>query len=320
MSFYGYWKPYVPVARRRAKAATFAARLAKKEKRALAPVLIEGRGIANSYWGQAWCENLECYSDFENRLPRGRTYVRNGSVIDLQIYNGVIKALVSGSDVYTVAIKIKTLTPAVWKQIKRDCSQSIASLIDLLQGRFDRGIMERLSQRDGGLFPRPKEIDMNCTCPDWAGMCKHVAAVLYGVGARLDAAPEMLFTLRNVDHLELVGQAVAPESLERALTGGQEAAIAESDLGAMFGIDIDIAKPARKGRRSGGDKTAPPPDTPAPHAKTASKPRKVAPAPPRKPKVKPKLKQIRVPVGAAAPAATISHRAATRGGRPRTAK
>jgi uncharacterized Zn finger protein len=258
--WYGDWKPYVPVARRRADAAAYAARIAKKEKRTLAPVKIQGRDMARSFWGRAWCNHLECYSDFANRLPRGRTYARNGSVIDLQIERGVVKAIVSGSDIYHVTIKIKTLSAPAWKQIKGDCAASIASLIDLLQGRFDEGVMQRLTQPDRGLFPQPKEIDMDCTCPDWAGMCKHVAAVLYGVGARLDTAPELLFTLRNVDHLELIGQAVSAENLNRALAAGSEGALAESDLGELFGIDIDVADPQKGSprRRAGQAHSAAP--------------------------------------------------------------
>lgn len=249
MSWYQRWKPYVPVARRRAQAAGYAARLAKKEKRTLAPVEIEGRKIATSFWGQAWCDHLEHHCDFENRLPRGRTYVRNGSVIDLQVQRGQVQALVSGSDVYTVTIKIKTLAPAGWKRIKEQCSRSIASLIDLLQGRFDEGIMRRLSDPQGGLFPRPAEIDMKCSCPDWATMCKHVAAALYGVGARLDVAPEMLFTLRNVDHLELINQAVAADNLDQALHTSAEGALAGNDLEELFGIEIDAARPAAKTKK-----------------------------------------------------------------------
>ncbi len=239
---YGRWKPYVPVARRRANAAGFAARLAKKEKRALAPVKIEGRQIARSFWGQAWCDHLEKYSDFANRLPRGRTYVRNGSVVDLQITHGKIKAFVAGSEVYTVTISIRTLEKAAWKRIKHDCSRSIDSLIDLLQGRFDQGVMQRLTHREQGLFPQPAEIKLDCTCPDWASMCKHVAAVLYGVGARLDSAPEMLFKLRQVDHLELISQAVAADNLDSALGGNKADALAGNDLGELFGIDIEAGE------------------------------------------------------------------------------
>jgi uncharacterized Zn finger protein len=246
MSWYQQWKPYVPVAKRRAQAASYAAKLAKKEKRVLSPVKIEGRIIARSFWGQAWCENLESYSDFDNRLPRGRTYARNGSVIDLQIERGKVKALVSGSDVYRVTVAIKTLPKSLWGRIKQDCSQSIHSLIDLLQGRFDQGVMQRLSQRDDGLFPKPQEIEMDCSCPDWAGMCKHVAAVLYGVGARLDIAPELLFTLRHVDHLELITQAASAGNLDRSLAAGTDSSLAATDLGAMFGIELDHSAPARK--------------------------------------------------------------------------
>jgi len=239
MSWYREWRPYVPVAARRAQAATYAAKLAKKENRTLAPVILEGRKIACSFWGQAWCDNLERYSDFANRLPRGRTYVRNRSVIDLQIARGQVKALVSGSDIYHVTVTIDTLPDSKWKRIKADCARSIDSLIDLLRGRFDQGVMQRLTERDSGLFPQPKEIKMKCSCPDWATMCKHVAAVLYGVGARLDADPELLFTLRDVDHLELIGQAVAEENLNQTLSSDSGAGLVGADLSEVFGIDID---------------------------------------------------------------------------------
>jgi uncharacterized Zn finger protein len=254
MAWYGDWKPYVPVAKRRAQAVRFAASLAKKRGRPLAPVKIAGRKISQSFWGRAWCDNLERYSDFENRLPRGATYVRNGSVIDLEIERGTVKGIVSGSEIYHVTIKIKTLPPASWKRIRQDCSESVASLFDLLQGRFDEGVMQRLSQPDGGLFPVPDEIEMNCTCPDWAGMCKHVAAVLYGVGARLDTLPELLFTLRNVEHRDLIRQAAASENLDRALGAGRDNGLAGTDLGELFGIDIEAGngkkKKPQRGRRA----------------------------------------------------------------------
>lgn len=268
MSWNFGFRPYVPVARRQANAVKYAAKLAKKEKRTLAPVAVAGRNIAASFWGQAWCENLEGYSDYENRLPRGRTYVRNGSVIDLQMENGQVKALVSGSEVYRVAVDIKTLPPGAWSRIKQDCARCIDSLIDLLQGRFDEGIMRRLSQRDGGLFPTPKEIKMRCSCPDWAGMCKHVAATLYGVGARLDTAPELLFTLRGVDHLELISQAVDSDNLNRAFQGKADTALRDSDLGAIFGIELDGPDRPQKEAKRGA--TAVSADATAPTKKTGA--------------------------------------------------
>ncbi len=266
MSWYGAWKPYVPVAKRRARAAAYAKKLAKSQKRSLEPIELTGRKIASTFWGHAWCHNLERYSDFENRLPRGRTYVRNGSIIDLQIQPGNVTAIVSGSEVYRVTIDIQTLTKSAWKRIKRDFSQAIASLIDLLQGRFDQGVMRRLTQIEGGLIPKPGEIKMHCTCPDWATLCKHVAATLYGVGARLDAAPELLFTLRDVDHLELVGEAVGASNLAGALTASADAALGDQDLGELFGIDLEVAAPTKSSRRRKADTSAPTPEVGKPGA------------------------------------------------------
>ncbi len=247
------WRPYVPVAKRQAQAAKFAAKQAKKEGRQLRPVSIEGRKIARTFWGEAWCDNLEGYTDYENRLPRGRTYVRNGSVIDLDIQPGRVKAFVSGSEVYSVKVDIDRLKAADWKRIKAECSESIDSLLDLLAGRFSDGVMKRLTREKDGLFPHPKEIRMSCSCPDWAGLCKHVAAVLYGVGARLDEEPQLLFLLRDVDHGELVSQAVSGDNLAGAL-GGRGDALAGEDLGAMFGIDLDSPAAVKTTAKGGGRK------------------------------------------------------------------
>ena len=168
------------------------------------PVEIEGRKIAKTFWGEAWCDHLESFSDFENRLPRGRTYVRNGSVCHLAIAKGKIEAKVSGSEIYNLRIQIKTLPAKKWKAVKRRCAGQIGSLLELLQGNLSDHVMEVVTDRKEGLFPLPGEISFDCDCPDWAVMCKHVAAVLYGVGARLDEKPELLFTLRGVNHEELI--------------------------------------------------------------------------------------------------------------------
>lgn len=239
MSWHFQWRPYVPVAKRKADAQTAAAKLAKKEKRELTPVFATSKTIAASFWGKAWCQNLERYSDYANRLPRGRSYLRNGSVVDLQILQGKVKALVAGSEMYKVVIDIKTLPTSIWAKIKHDCANSVDSLIDLLQAKFDKGIMERLTERETGMFPQPKEIKLSCSCPDGAYMCKHVAAVMYGVGARLDAEPELLFTLRDVDQLELISQAVDADNLGDALQGKNDNALAGSDLGEIFGIEFE---------------------------------------------------------------------------------
>ena len=230
------WRPYVTVAERRRKAARAMEKL-KKKGHPVSPVVIEGRAITKTFWGKAWCDNLERYSDFANRLPRGRTYVRNGSVVDLQIDAGEIKAYVSGSELYQVAVKVTPVSKKRWQCICADCAGAIDSLVELLQGRFSKGVMERLCREGNGLFPSPQEIKLSCSCPDWASMCKHVAAVLYGIGARLDQQPELLFKLHKVDEKELIakagkglplgGKAVRPEK-----TLGTE------DLSAIFGLEI----------------------------------------------------------------------------------
>ena len=235
MSFHE-WRPYVPVAEKRRQAER---KLAKLEKRgqSVAPVRIDGRAIAKSFWGKSWCGNLERYSDYESRLPRGRTYVRNGSVIDLQIAKGEIAAMVAGSELYEIKIAIAPVTPARWKSICRDCAGTVDSLVELLQGRLAKGVMDRVCREGDGLFPSPTEIKLSCSCPDWADMCKHVAAALYGVGARLDEKPQLLFVLRNVDENELLASAGQAPPLKTAAPGTVKV-LDESDVAALFGLEM----------------------------------------------------------------------------------
>src|SRR3954467_9255280 len=233
---YGGWAPYVPVAERRRRAEREMAKLRKKGY-PVSPVRIEGRTIAGTFWGKSWCQNLESYRDYENRLPRGRTYVRNGSVVDLQIAPQEVTALVSGSSPYTVKISIKAMPKPQWQSLCRDCAGGIDSLVELLQGRFSKGVMERLCRQDNGLFPKPSEIRFSCSCPDSASMCKHVAAALYGVGSRLDEQPELLFRLRAVDHSELVADLDTAVPLSKTAPGAGRVLETE-DLSALFGLDM----------------------------------------------------------------------------------
>jgi uncharacterized Zn finger protein len=251
------------VAERRRQAAKKIGKMTKAGRKT-APVEIAGRKITATFWGDAWCRNLEAYSDYANRLPRGRTYVRNGSVIDLQIEAGRVRALVSGSDIYEVDIQIKPLAKPRWTDIKRQCAGRIDSLVELLKGSISKGVMEIVTRKGEGLFPAPKEIALSCSCPDWASMCKHVAATLYGVGARLDQAPEMLFTLRGVDPVEMVEAAVAQPS--KAYKPRKLRTLVSEDLSSVFGVDIDPhgvseegsapPPPVKRGRRSTKNKKA----------------------------------------------------------------
>jgi uncharacterized Zn finger protein len=234
------------VAARRQKAAHKAAKLAKKGH-ALSPVSASRGAIAKSFWGKSWCENLERYSDFSNRLPRGRTYLRNGSVIDLKIGEGEATAQVMGSSLYRTKVQISAVAGTHWQSIARDCARSIDTLVELLQGELSASVMERITRPGSGLFPSPKEISFSCSCPDSAAMCKHIAATLYGIGARLDAEPQLLFGLRRVDAKELIARAGEGNALpQMAPRAGR--ILEASKLADVFGIDLPPvdSKPARK--------------------------------------------------------------------------
>jgi len=226
---------YESVAAKKSKAEKLAKKLAAKGEK-LDPAVAKGTKIASTFWGQAWNQNLESYQHYENRLLRGRSYLKHGAVIDLKIEKGLITALVSGSSLYEVSIHIKPLNPTRWKDLKAECSGQITSLIGLLQGKLPASVMTAVTHHDTGLFPEPKDIRFDCSCPDYADLCKHSAAAAYGVGARLDERPDLLFLLRGVDHTELI-------------TGAGEAVIAQSDaaddgngladLSDIFGIELD---------------------------------------------------------------------------------
>ena len=272
-----YWYPrYVPVGVRRARA-----NLKMRELRAqgmkVQPVELRGRTIAGSFWGQRWCEHLESFSDYANRLPRGRTYVRNGSVCHLAIEAGSVEAMVIGQELYRIVVRIRPLKRPAWKAIKKACAGQIGSVLELLQGRLSDRVMDVVAHRDTGLFPQPGEIELACDCPDWATMCKHAAAVLYGVGSRLDDSPELLFRLRGVDEAELI-------ATDMALPGGAVTAdtLADGDLGDIFGIDLDPAgrppapdarKPAA-GADSDGANGGPAPNARKPAARAAPGPKR----------------------------------------------
>lgn len=230
----GYF-PYVSAAERRRRAAVEIATL-RAEGRVLAPVCIEGRTITRTFWGKAWCEHLESYSDFESRLARGRSYARNGSVLDLAIGKDRVDALVRGTELYTVRIEVEQLARRLWQTVVEDCAGQVASLVELLEGKLSRAVMGIVTDKERGIFPSPAQITLACSCPDYASMCKHVAAALYGVGARLDQQPELLFVLRGVDPAELlarsVGRAGAKASSRRS------ARLPDAALAGIFGIEL----------------------------------------------------------------------------------
>lgn len=254
--YYGGFAPYVPVALRRLKALKEVNKLRKKGK-VIEPVEIEGRRIiARSFWGKGWCEHLEGMGDLSNRLPRGRTYARNGSVCHLGIKKGEVEALVSGSELYNVSVQVTPLPKVKWEALKKLSTGRISSLIALLQGRLSDDLMAVVADRKKGLFPARSEIDYQCDCPDGAGMCKHIAAVMYGIGARLDTQPELLFLLRGVNQEELISTNASAESLVgKGSKRSRRRSFSGDQLGNVFGVELDAPtpdpspKPARKAKK-----------------------------------------------------------------------
>lgn len=275
MAFSNRWAPYVPVAQRRANAAREANKLSKKGAR-LRPIHIKSRTIAASFWGMAWCDNLENYADWANRLPRGRTYARNGSIVDLQIEPGQISALVSGSSLYRIKVSIVPINKKSWQEIRRDCARQVNSLIDLMRGKLPEGVLARLTDPEKGLFPRPRELKLRCSCPDSASLCKHLAATLYGVGHLLDSEPELFFKMRGVEQTDLVSDALSTQASQDAIGLERHSEIAAEDLGAIFGIDLATTSGVmpKKGRRKKPKSTKKnSPSRIKPKAKPKSKPK-----------------------------------------------
>lgn len=173
------------------------------------PVIITGKKLANNWWGKAWDTNLESYADYENRIARGRSYVRHGAVLDMKISKGLVQASVQGSRPrpYKVSIEISPLSEVRKKEILDRCSEKIENLESLVAGKIPKDIEDVFVGRNG-LFPSPSEIYFNCSCPDSAYMCKHVAAVLYGIGARFDEEPLLFFELRDFEVSGLIKRSV----------------------------------------------------------------------------------------------------------------
>ncbi len=228
--------PYVSVGDKLAKGNKKAQSLAKMEKRLSQPVKPEGRTIARNFWGLAWCDHLSTMNDLDNRLVRGRKYLFNGSVVDLVITPLKVRAVVAGSSPYFVTMDVKQLPDTDWERIKIKAQKSVRSLVDFLSGKLDESVIRLLTDHNTGIFPKSGEIDFSCTCPDGAYVCKHVAAVFYGVGTLLDTKPELLFLIRNVDSSELIGLKAVSGSLEASLRG--LATLENGDLGEMFGIEL----------------------------------------------------------------------------------
>ncbi len=279
MSDWDSYPPYVSVAEKKQKAAKKLKQLQKKMPD-IKPIILTGTALAQTWWGKSWNKNLERYADYSNRIGRGRSYVRHGAVLDLQIAEGVVTALIQGSasKPYQVKIRIKPIGAPQWSAMKKQCEGQLKSLHDLLIGKFSKDLSDVFLAERSGLFPTPHEISFDCNCPDWASMCKHVAAALYGIGARLDEAPSLFFTLRGVRIDDLVTETIQGATAELLSKAAQKSARAvdDADLSSLFGIDLDTP-PIFTGKKEKQivAKAIPTPhktDTPAPRQATKRKP------------------------------------------------
>ncbi|MHB1228413.1 MAG: SWIM zinc finger family protein [Desulfurivibrionaceae bacterium] len=241
MSYWNRFPEYVSVAEKKKKAAKKLKQLQKKMPD-IKPVILEGKALAQTWWGKSWNQNLERYADYSNRIDRGRSYVRHGAVLDLGIEAGTVRALVLGSSSrpYEVTIRIKAISATQWTAIKKQCDGRLKSLQDLLSGKFPRELSDIFLTEGKGLFPSPKEISFDCSCPDWASMCKHVASALYGIGARLDEDPSLFFTLRGVSTDDLVVEAIQDQTAEMLAKAERKSTrvIKDTDLSSLFGLEL----------------------------------------------------------------------------------
>ncbi len=207
------------------------------------PIIVKSKSLVQTWWGKAWNVNLERYADYTNRIDRGRSYVRHGAVVDLRIGNGVVKALVQGRTAkpYTVSIWVEDLREDLWNNIVKSCEGKLESMSQLLEGEFPQDLAEIFTNPGSGMFPSLDEITFSCGCPDWASMCKHVAAALYGVGVRIDEDPGKFFKLRKVNISDLVSRAVEDRTknlLEKAGTN-RSRVIDHSKIQNVFDIDME---------------------------------------------------------------------------------
>ena len=234
-SYYDYSYTTMDDLKRLAKKST--ERLTKKGL-ILEPVHLVGNKIAKNWWGISWIDNLEKYSDYINRLPRGKKYLKSDCILDLKIKKGRIDAIVQGSSSkpYEVCVHIKVLNKEKIEDIVQLCENRIESIENLINGKFPDTLKEVFIGKNG-LFPSPNEIEFDCSCPDYASLCKHVASVLYAIGAKFDTDPRLFFELRGIDVNQFIKKAV-DNSIEKLLVekNKSERVIAEEDMDRLFGI------------------------------------------------------------------------------------
>lgn len=234
--YYGYFKPQITQEELKAKAA-------KAVKPGYKPVIIDGRIIAKTWWGRSWCDNIDRYADNYNRLDRGKKYVRSNAVVDLQLEGGKVTAKVigSGRKPYDVEVFIQPLRKDKYEHILAECEGKLESLAALEEGKFPTEYKELFTAEGDGLFPSLGEIKFYCSCPDSSRVCKHIAAVLYAIGRRLDDDPLIFFSLRGIDVKSFSETVIKKEAMRlwnsSTLEISKDREIAEDKAMKLFGYE-----------------------------------------------------------------------------------
>ena len=227
-------------------------------------IKLHSKSISNTWWGQEWCKTINVYADYENRLSRGKTYLRQERVQDLTIEDNTITAKVKGkwSDYYNVTIKIRELPRSKSNIIIK----KISELGSILKGSIPEDCRFLFSIGELGLFPTKDDLIYTCDCPDSCGgliygsnwnsakeicevdpnnamLCKHVAAVLYSVGSILDKEPLIIFQLRGINVTKYISEEIVAQT-NNLLVGlyqrkEEERVIDKSLISDVFGIDFD---------------------------------------------------------------------------------
>ena len=254
-----HWYPrYVPVDAQRARVVSEMNRLVASGVE-VQPVELRGRTLARSFWGRRWCEHVESFSEYAARLAQGRACLRNGSVCHLSMESGGVDAMVIGSALHHVTIRVRRLEAAAWMAMRTACAGRVESVVELREGRVPDDVAEVVTDRGSGLFPQPGDIVASCDCGAGTTLCKHAAAVLWGIGSRLDERPELLFRLRGVDETDLIA-AEAAGSRDTVAAGGLDPCAPQGAAASKAANSRPASRPAE----SKASLSAPPPSGSAP--------------------------------------------------------
>ncbi len=209
-----------------------AARLAELQAAGeeLHPVVSRSRALVSHFWGKAWMRHLAACEAGGLCLAPGRTLLRHGCVLDVQLAPGLIRARVSTQRLEEVELHLAPLDEERQAELVQLCQGRIDSLVSLMEGRVDETVLAPLCDPQLGLLPEPADWRMHCSCADWAEPCPHAAAAIYAAGVLIDADPSLLFTLRSLD----------PATLLRPTAQAEASDFAAGDLGKLFGIELDV--------------------------------------------------------------------------------